>query len=51
MSSQEIPLTITPEQAAHGVILPVSLAGGVTRLRIPSGCRDGELVRVRVGGA
>ncbi|MFF3652065.1 hypothetical protein ACFYXV_25920 [Streptomyces sp. NPDC002181] len=51
MSSQEIPLTITPEQAAHGVILPVSLPGGVTRLRIPSGCRDGELVRVRAGGA
>ncbi|MEV6577419.1 hypothetical protein AB0M92_04535 [Streptomyces sp. NPDC051582] len=51
MSSQEIPLTITPEQAAHGVILPVSLPGGVTRLRIPSGCRDGQLVRVRVGGS
>ncbi|QEV46942.1 hypothetical protein CP980_19215 [Streptomyces vinaceus] len=51
MSSQEIQLTITPEQAAHGVILPVSLPGGVTRLRIPSGCRDGQLVSVRAGGA
>ncbi|MGW6409470.1 LppU/SCO3897 family protein [Streptomyces vinaceus] len=51
MSSQEIQLTITPEQAAHGVILPVSLPGGTTRLRIPSGCRDGQLVSVRAGGA
>ncbi|MFC6984163.1 LppU/SCO3897 family protein [Streptomyces cirratus] len=49
-SSQEIPLTITPEQAAYGVILPVSLPTGETRLRIPAGVRDGELVRVRVGG-
>ncbi|MGW7099974.1 LppU/SCO3897 family protein [Streptomyces sp. NPDC054838] len=49
MSSQEIPLTITPEQAAYGVILPVSLPGGDARLRIPAGCRDGELVRARVG--
>ncbi|MFF1558869.1 hypothetical protein [Streptomyces sp. NPDC058279] len=50
MSSQEIPLTITPEQAAYGVILPVSLpGGGSARLRIPAGCRDGELVRARVG--
>ncbi|MFJ6719644.1 hypothetical protein [Streptomyces sp. NPDC091259] len=51
MSSQEIPLTITPEQAAYGVILPVSLPGGETRLRIPAGCRDGDLVRARVGGS
>ncbi|MFK0217404.1 hypothetical protein ACIQWN_04335 [Streptomyces vinaceus] len=51
MSSQEIQLTITPEQAAHGVILPVSLPGGTTRLRIPSGCRDGQLLSVRAGGA
>ncbi|MFB7979884.1 LppU/SCO3897 family protein [Streptomyces vinaceus] len=51
MSSQEIQLTITPEQAAHGVILPVSLPGGTTRLRIPSGCRDGQLVSIRAGGA
>ncbi|MFI9065214.1 hypothetical protein ACIGQE_25655 [Streptomyces sp. NPDC053429] len=49
-SSQEIPLTITPEQAAYGVILPVSLPGGDARLRIPAGVRDGELVRARTGG-
>lgn len=49
-SSQEIPLTITPQQAAYGVILPVSLPGGDVRLRIPAGVRDGELVRARAGG-
>lgn len=48
MSSQEIDLTLTPEQAAHGVILPVTLPSGPARLRIPS-CRDGELVRTRLG--
>lgn len=48
MTSQEMPLTITPQQAAHGVILPVQLPSGPARLRIPS-CRDGDLVRARVG--
>ncbi|MEU9086629.1 hypothetical protein [Streptomyces sp. NPDC048357] len=48
MSSQEMPITITPEQASHGVILPVLLPSGPARLRIPS-CRDGDLVRARVG--
>ncbi|MER5873565.1 hypothetical protein [Streptomyces sp. NPDC002044] len=48
MSSQEIDLTLTPEQAAHGVILPVTLSTGPARLRVPS-CRDGELVRTRLG--
>ncbi|MER6388234.1 hypothetical protein ABT236_07125 [Streptomyces sp. NPDC001523] len=48
MSPQEIPLTITPQQAAHGVILTVALASGPARLRIPS-CTDGQLVRARVG--
>lgn len=50
MSSQEIPLTITPQQAAYGVILTVTLATGPARLRIPP-CADGDLVRVRVGAA
>ncbi|MFG2875315.1 hypothetical protein ACGFYU_09955 [Streptomyces sp. NPDC048337] len=50
MSSQELDLTITPEQAAYGVILTVTLPTGPARLRIPSGTRDGELVRARVGG-
>lgn len=48
MSSQEIDLTLTPEQAARGVILPVTLSSGPARLRVPS-CRDGELVRTRLG--
>ncbi|OEJ32719.1 LppU/SCO3897 family protein [Streptomyces subrutilus] len=50
MSSQEVDVTITPQQAAHGVILTVTLPTGPARLRIPSGTRDGELVRVRAGG-
>lgn len=49
MSSQEIDVTITPEQAARGVILNVDLAAGPARLRIPSGTRDGEVVPIRVG--
>ncbi|THA85634.1 hypothetical protein [Streptomyces sp. A0592] len=48
MSSQEMLITITPQQAAHGVILPVELPSGPVRLRIPP-CRHGDLVRVRVG--
>ncbi|MFC9293105.1 hypothetical protein ACFTWH_01310 [Streptomyces sp. NPDC057011] len=50
MSSQELDLTITPDQATYGVILTVTLPTGPARLRIPSGTRDGELVRARVGG-
>lgn len=49
MSSQEVDVTITPQQAAHGVILTVTLPTGPARLRIPSATRDGDLVRVRVG--
>ncbi|MFD3541389.1 hypothetical protein ACFWUQ_18095 [Streptomyces sp. NPDC058662] len=48
MSAQEMDLTLTPHQAAYGVILPVDLPTGPARVRIPS-CRDGELVRTRVG--
>lgn len=48
MSSQEIPITLTPQQATLGVILKHTLPTGPARLRIPP-CRDGELVRVRVG--
>ncbi|MET9886379.1 hypothetical protein ABZZ20_25230 [Streptomyces sp. NPDC006430] len=49
VESQEIPLVITPQQAAHGVILSVPLSTGTARLRIPP-ARDGDLVRARVGG-
>ncbi|MFI7354664.1 hypothetical protein ACIBTP_12025 [Streptomyces avidinii] len=48
MSSQEMLITLTPQQATYGVILPVELPTGTVRLRIPS-CRHGDLVRVRVG--
>ncbi|MFF1341330.1 hypothetical protein ACFVYT_25980 [Streptomyces sp. NPDC058290] len=48
MKSQEIPITITPQQAAHGVILTVTLATGAARLRIPPS-RNGDLVRARLG--
>ncbi|MEV0413992.1 hypothetical protein AB0I68_25070 [Streptomyces sp. NPDC050448] len=48
MESQEIPITITPQQAAHGVILTVPLPTGTARLRIPP-ARDGDLVRARLG--
>ncbi|MFG2985175.1 hypothetical protein ACGFYQ_28600 [Streptomyces sp. NPDC048258] len=50
MSSQEIPLQLTPQQAAHGVILTVELPTGPARVRIPHS-RDGDLVRARVGDA
>lgn len=50
MPSEEIHLTITPQQARYGVITTVNLSTGPARLRIPpSG--DGDLVRARVGAA
>ncbi|MBT2452003.1 hypothetical protein J7F03_34090 [Streptomyces sp. ISL-43] len=48
MSSEELPLTITPQQATYGVILTVRLSTGPARLRIPPS-KDGDLVRARVG--
>ncbi|WP_424210609.1 LppU/SCO3897 family protein [Streptomyces sp. BI20] len=49
MPAQEIDVTITPEQAARGVILTVTLAHGPARVRIPSNTEDGEAVHLRVG--
>ncbi|MCX5199063.1 hypothetical protein OOK31_35135 [Streptomyces sp. NBC_00249] len=49
MSSQEISLSLTPQEAATGVTITVPLSTGSTRLRIPP-ARDGDLVRARVGG-
>ncbi|MFD0356087.1 hypothetical protein ACFVHW_20465 [Streptomyces sp. NPDC127110] len=46
--SQEIELTLTPAQAATGVVIPVTLPSGPQRLRIPP-ARNGDLVRARVG--
>ncbi|MGW6567833.1 LppU/SCO3897 family protein [Streptomyces sp. NPDC054975] len=48
MSSPEIPITLTPQQAAAGVILTVQLPTGPTHITIPP-CRDGDLVPARVG--
>ncbi|MDJ0385575.1 hypothetical protein [Streptomyces sp. G-G2] len=48
MSSPEIPITLTPQQAVAGVILTVPTPTGTARLRIPPAA-DGDLVRARVG--
>ncbi|WKV73451.1 hypothetical protein AW27_019135 [Streptomyces sp. PCS3-D2] len=48
MSSQDMLIAITPEQAAHGAIVSVELPSGPVRVRIPP-CRHGDLVKVRVG--
>ncbi|MFH8729227.1 LppU/SCO3897 family protein [Streptomyces termitum] len=50
MSTQEIPLALTPQQAATGVVIPIDLPTGRTQLRIPP-CRHGDLVRAQAGGA
>ncbi|GAA3064517.1 hypothetical protein GCM10017562_32660 [Streptomyces roseofulvus] len=49
MSTQEIPLTLTPQQAATGVVIPVTLPGGPTQLHVPP-CRHGDLVPVQLAG-
>ncbi|MFB7339730.1 hypothetical protein ACFCZ6_06705 [Streptomyces hydrogenans] len=54
MSTQEIPLTLTPQQAATGVVIPVTLpsnlpGGGRTQLHVPP-CRHGDLVPVQFAG-
>ncbi|MFE0001914.1 LppU/SCO3897 family protein [[Kitasatospora] papulosa] len=48
MTSTEIPLPLSPRQAAEGDIVTVPLPTGVTRIRIPPS-QDGDLVRARVG--
>ncbi|MBW5482514.1 LppU/SCO3897 family protein [Streptomyces bambusae] len=50
MSPEEIPVDLTPQQAAHGVVLPMNLPSGPARVRIPH-TEDGALVRARVGQA
>ncbi|MFD9785008.1 hypothetical protein ACFWYX_13835 [[Kitasatospora] papulosa] len=49
MTSTEIPLPLSPRQAAEGDIVTVPLPTGVTRIRIPPS-QAGDLVRARVGG-
>ncbi|MFF5505958.1 hypothetical protein [Streptomyces roseolus] len=49
MPTQEIPLTLTPQQAAAGVVIPVTLPTGPTQLHVPP-CRHGDLVPVQLAG-
>ncbi|MFF3020100.1 hypothetical protein [Streptomyces sp. NPDC057939] len=49
MSSQEIQLTLTADQAAAGTVIGVNLAGGPVNLRIPP-TRNGDLIRAQVAG-
>ena len=48
MSTQEIQLTLTPQQAATGVVIPVNLPTGPAQLAVPP-CRHGDLVPARLG--
>lgn len=48
MSTQEIRLTLTPQQAATGVVIPVNLPTGPVQLAVPP-CRNGDLVPARLG--
>ncbi|MFI1659677.1 hypothetical protein ACH4ZU_32905 [Streptomyces sp. NPDC020472] len=48
MPTQEIPLTLTPQQAAQGVILTVRLPSGPAHITVRP-CRHGELVAARLG--
>ncbi|MFJ8863586.1 hypothetical protein ACIRD8_34865 [Streptomyces sp. NPDC102451] len=49
MSLPEIPLSLTPKQAADGTIVTVPLPSGSTRIRLPP-VQDDDLVRARVDG-
>ncbi|MFF8280378.1 hypothetical protein ACF05T_30530 [Streptomyces lateritius] len=48
MSSQEVLISLTPQQAATGVVFTVTLPTGPAHIRIPPS-RDGDLVRARLG--
>jgi hypothetical protein len=48
VTSNDIVLTLTAQEAAAGVVITVPLPTGPVRLRIPP-ARDGDLVRARVG--
>ncbi|MFD7325043.1 hypothetical protein ACFV9D_28795 [Streptomyces sp. NPDC059875] len=48
VSTPELPISLTPQQAATGVILTVTLPTGPTQLRVPP-CRDGDLVPAQLG--
>ncbi|MFG2645792.1 hypothetical protein ACGFYP_33025 [Streptomyces sp. NPDC048370] len=46
VSSPEFPLSLSPQQAATGVIITVQLPTGPTNISVPP-CRDGDLVPAR----
>ncbi|MFD0144435.1 MULTISPECIES: LppU/SCO3897 family protein [unclassified Streptomyces] len=48
MSSPELPITLTPQQAATGVTLTLTLPTGPAHIRIPP-CRHGDLIPAQVG--
>ncbi|WP_405664593.1 hypothetical protein OG379_20250 [Streptomyces sp. NBC_01166] len=48
MPLPEIPLSLTPRQAADGAVVTVPLPSGAARIRIPP-AEDGDLVRAQVG--
>ncbi|MEU7009066.1 hypothetical protein [Streptomyces sp. NPDC046332] len=50
MSSPQLPITLTPQQAATGVTLTLTLPTGPAHLQIPP-CRDGDLIPAQVGNS
>ncbi|MCT4356333.1 hypothetical protein M5362_24705 [Streptomyces sp. Je 1-79] len=48
MSSPELPISLTPQQAATGVTLTLTLPTGPAHIRIPP-CRNGDLIPAQVG--
>ena len=44
------PLALAPWEAALGAVVPVTLPGGETKVRIPAGARGGSQLRVRGRG-
>ncbi|MBL1289193.1 hypothetical protein ACFVDT_09025 [Streptomyces sp. NPDC057699] len=49
MSLPEIPLSLTPMQAADGAVVTVPLPTGPTRVHLPP-VQDGDLARIRIDG-
>ncbi|MFD8799588.1 LppU/SCO3897 family protein [Streptomyces atroolivaceus] len=49
MPSPEIPLSLTPRQAADGAVVTIPLPNAATRIRVPP-AEDGDLVRAHVDG-
>lgn len=50
MSSPELPITLTPQQAAAGVTLTLTLPTGPAHIRVPP-CRHGDVIPAQVGNS